>query len=155
MILDFHYLRQCPIWARSRYDESLLFHLFSIERIEFESMTMSFSNLRARIHLFGKRSWPDNTWIASEAHIPSFCHEILLMIHDVDNIMFSFWSEFLTRCIENSESISSKFDRHNLRSETDSEKWNLMSSCMLRCLHHSECSTDSESSRYTDSIESF
>lgn len=117
-------------------------------------MTMSFCDFETRVYLFSKRSWPDNTRVASKAHIPSFCHEILLMMHDMDDIMISLWSEFFTRCIEYSESISSKFDRHNLRSETDSEKWNLMGSCILSCLYHTKSSTSSESPRYTDSIES-
>ena len=115
---------------------------------------MSFGNLGVRVYFFRKRSRPDNTRITSESHIPSFCSEILLMMHNMDDIMISLWSEFFTRCIQDSESISSKFDCHNLRSETDSEKWDLVCSCIFCCLYHSKSSTSSESTRYTDSIES-
>jgi hypothetical protein len=44
MISKFYDFSKSLIGGECRYDESFLFHLFAIERIEFESMTMAFGH---------------------------------------------------------------------------------------------------------------
>lgn len=75
-------------------------------------------------------------------------------MHDVDDIMFPFGSELFTRCIDDTEDISSELDRHDLRSETDSEVGNIFHAGILGRHDHPLRSTRSESSWYTDPIES-
>ncbi len=114
MISNLDYLRQCSIWTCCRNNESFLFHLSAIERIEFESMTMSFCDIQYAIYTLCESSWSDETRITSESHISSFCSEMLLMFHNMNYIMFPIWSEFFTRGICNLEDITSKFNCHNL-----------------------------------------
>ena len=62
--------------------------------------------------------------------------------------------KFFTGGISISEYIACKFDRHDLRAETDSEVWYLLFSCVASRGDHPLCSTSSESSSDTDSVES-
>ena len=140
-------LGKCAIrWCRW-HDEACLLHLFSIERVEFESVTMTLrysEDIRYQMSVIRiVSSYDDSTlitasWsllpidsrskcpssydtvIASESHIPSLGRELFLVIHDVDDVMSSLWGELFTRSIFDTEDIPSEFYRHDLWAETDS-----------------------------------
>ena len=161
MILDFNYFREHIIrWTR-RHDESFFFHLISIRRIEFKSMSMSLKNgiIRSWRYLFlvdpfSERIITNDTRIKAETHISSFCCQILLIGHNMNNIISSLWSEFLTRCILYTKYISSKFDCHNLRSEADTQERNVIFTCVLCRQDHTINSACSKSPWNTYSVKS-
>lgn len=99
--------------------------------------------------------WMDHARIRSETHVPSFGRELFLVIHDMDDILISFWCELFTRCGHEPEDIPSELDRHDLRPEADAEIGNTLLSRILSRHDHTLRSTYPESSWYTDSIESF
>lgn len=68
--------------------------------------------------------------------------------------MFAFGGELFTRGISYTEDISSELDRHDLRTETDSEVGDIFLSRILSCHDHPLCSTSTKSSWDTDTIES-
>ncbi len=72
----------------------------------------------------------------------------------MDDIVYSFWSEFFTIRIRDAEHISSIFDCHDLRSETYSEIRDLLHPGVLCGHDHPLNPTIAESSWNTDSIES-
>jgi hypothetical protein len=106
------------------------------------------------IDFFCKSPSTNHARICPESHIPSFCRESLLMLHDMDDIIFAFWGEFFARCIRDTEDITSEFDRHDLRTKAYSKVGDFLLSCVLCSHDHPFCSTSPESSRYTDTIES-
>jgi hypothetical protein len=71
----------------------------------------------------------------------------------MDDIVGSLWGELFTRCTRYTQDITSIFDRHDLRAETDSEIWDFVHSRISRCLDHPLGSTSAESSWNTDPIE--
>ena len=51
------------------------------------------------IYSLSKRPFSYDALICTKSHIRSLGRESLLVLHDMDNIMETFWSEFGTRCI--------------------------------------------------------
>ena len=116
---------------------------------------MTLHDLSCTIDALSESTRTDDTWILSEAHIASLGREFFLVVHDVDDIVLAFWSELFTRCISDTEDIASILDCHDLRTETDSEVWDFVLSRITGCCYHTLGSTSSESSRDTDTMESF
>ena len=141
MILELDHFGEHTIWRCCRHDEASLLHLFSVCRVELESVSVSFRHNQGIVILRNEGSmlcflslWillglrmtetlidtlcestrADDTWILSEAHIASLGREFLLVVHDVDDIVLSLWSELFTRCICDTEDIASEFYSHNL-----------------------------------------
>lgn len=75
------------------------------------------------------------------------------MFHNMDDIMFSFWGKLFRRSIFYAEDISSKLDRHNLRTQTNAQIWNHIFTSILCSDDHPFNSPISKSSRDTDTIE--
>jgi hypothetical protein len=117
-------------------------------------VTVALHDFSGTIHPFRECPSTDNTRIGSEAHIASLGGEFFLMIHDMDDIVYSLRGELFTRGITHAENMTSKLDRHDLRPETDPEKWDFFCASIFDGLYHSLRSASPESSRDTDSIES-
>lgn len=115
---------------------------------------MSLKRTSCIINFFCESSITNNTIITSKAHISSFCCKSFLVFHDVDDVIFSIRSKFFARCILYSKHIPSKLNCHNLGSETDSEIWDFIISCIFCRKNHPFSSTSSKSSWNTDTIES-
>lgn len=73
----------------------------------------------------------------------------------MDNIIFSFRIELFTICIYYPEDVPSKFYRHDLRTETDSEIGDFVLSSISSTQDHPLSPTIPESTRDTDPIEVF
>lgn len=95
------------------------------------------------------------TRIASESHSSSFFINTFLRLHDVYYFTGSSWREFLTMCLSFTENIASKFDCHNLRTETNSKIWNVMDSSIFTCEYHPLDSSLSKTSGNTNPIKVF
>ncbi len=131
MIFYFDDLREKSIGRCRRDDKSSLFHRFTIHWIKLKTMSMSLGYLERTIDFFSQCSWSDNTWIRPKSHISTLRCESFLMIHDMDDILFSFRGKFLTGSILHTENIPSKLDRHDLRSETYTQIWNHIGTCIV------------------------
>ena len=52
-------------------------------------MSMALGDFTLSIEFFGETSWRESTWIRSESHIASLGFEVLLVVHDMDDVVFS------------------------------------------------------------------
>lgn len=72
-------------------------------------------------------------------------------MHD---IVFAFGRELFARCVGDTEDIASELDRHHLRAEADTEKWDFFLSRILGCHDHPLDPAIAESSWYHDRLQS-
>lgn len=155
VICELDNLDELSIGRRPRNDETIVLKCLTISIIELIAVSMSFGYLGGTVRLLGETSFFDGTWIRSESHRPSLGTDRFLILHEVDYLMFGCVVEFFGIGTSETTDIASEFDRHNLRSETESEVRDLVRTSIFRGEDLPLGSPSPESSRDEDGIDIF
>lgn len=136
-------------------DETIVLECVTIGVVELIAVSVSFGYLGGTVRLLGKTSFFDGTRIGSETHRPPLGTDRFLIFHEVNHLMFGCVVEFFGIGTGKATDIASELDRHNLRSETESEIRDLVRTGILRGEDFPLGSSGTESSRDEDGIDIF
>src|SRR5574344_209226 len=126
---DFH---QVTLRITTYTLHSCLFILLFIIVIEFITMTVAFLYMFLVVDTKCARTLFQYTFISSQTHRPAHVCDILLVLHDIYDIMFCLFIHFATVGIIITENVTGKFDNHHLHTETDTECRYIMCTGIMR-----------------------
>lgn len=155
MICELDNLDELSVGRGPGYDETIILECFTIGVIELIAVSVSFGYLGGTVRLLGEGSFFDGTRIGSETHRPSLGPDRFLIFHEMDHLMFGCVVEFFGIGTAESAFIASELDRHDLRSETESEVGDFVRTGILRGEDFPLGSTSPESTWDEDCIDIF
>ena len=92
------------------------------------------------------------TRIQTQPHRTTEVGNILLVFHDVDDILCAFRQKFGRVCIWQTSTVPCIFDNCHLHTQTDTKHRNLIFSCIFNCGNHTFNATVTKTARNDDTI---
>ena len=146
---DFH---QLAIWRNTSQLQAAFCELTAECVVQFKPVTMAFINQFFAINRANLCTIGQLTRIQTQPHRTTEVGNILLVFHDVDDILCAFRQEFCGVCIRQTSTVPCKFYNCHLHTQTDTKHRNLIFSCIFNCGNHSFDTTVAETARNDDTI---